>query len=207
MIVFGSSLSPFVRKVLAFAREKGLAFEHRPVSFQDQSAEFRACSPLGKIPALADGDYRLADSSAICHYLERKFPQPALLPQGAEELGRVLWFEEFNDTVLVPAMGKVFFNLFVRPKYLGQQPDMAVVEQALSKELPPLFDYLEKQIAGPFLVGESVSLADIALYCPFVNLKLAGHPLDASRWPKLGAYLTGLLARPAFYIRDPKVAA
>jgi len=205
MIVYGSSLSPFARKVLTFIGEKGLAAEHQPIRPQASLPEFRACSPLGKIPALSDGAYRLADSSAICHYLERKYPEPALFPAGAEDLGRMLWFEEFNDTVLVPAAGKVFFQLRVRPTLFNEQPDMAVVEQALAKDLPPLCDYLEQQIGGPFLVGGRLSLADIAVHCPFVNLKLAGHPLDARRWPKLAGYLAGLLSRPAFArVRDPQ---
>ncbi|HXZ01947.1 MAG TPA: glutathione S-transferase family protein [Stellaceae bacterium] len=206
MIVYGSSLSPFVRKTLTFINEKGLAVEHKPITPPSTLPEFRACSPLGKVPGFADGDYRLSDSSAICHYLERKYPTPALFPESAEEIGRMIWFEEFTDTVLIAAAGKVFFQLNVRPKVLNEEPDMAVVDQALTKELPPLFDYLERQIAGPFLIGNRLTLADIAVHCPFVNLKLAGRPLEAERWPKLGGYLAGLLARPTFKVRDPKEA-
>lgn len=204
MIVYGSSLSPFVRKTLTFLNEKGLEAEHKPLTPPSTLPEFRACSPLGKVPGFADGDYRLSDSSAICHYLERKYPTPALFPTSAEEVGRMIWLEEFCDTVLIPAAGKVFFQLNVRPKVLNEEPDMAVVDQALTKELPPLLDYLERQIAGPFLVGDRLTLADIAIHCPFVNLKLAGRPLDAQRWPKLGGYLAALLARPTFKVRDPK---
>jgi glutathione S-transferase len=64
--------------------------------------------------------------------------------------------------------------------------------------LPPMFSYLESQISGAYLVGDSFSLADIAIASPFVNLKIAGHPLDAARWPKLAAYLGPILARPSF---------
>lgn len=205
MIIYGSSLSPFTRKVLTFANEKGLAFEHKPVRPQDNSPDFRATSPLGKIPGLADGDYKLADSSAICHYLERKYPAPSLFPAGAEEVGRMLWFDEYADTILIPTAGKVFFQLAVRPRLLQQQPDMAIVDQALTKEIPPVLDYLERTIDGPFLVGGRLSLADIAIHCIFVNLKLVGHPVDATRWPRLAEYVAGLLARPAFArVRDPQ---
>lgn len=207
MIVYGGSLSPFTRKVLTFMGEKELPFEHRAVRPHDESAEFRAASPLGKIPALIDGAFTLADSSAICHYIERKYPAPALFPAGAEEFGRMLWFEEFNDTLLVPTCGKVFFQLRVRPLLFKQEPDMAVVDQALTKEIPPVLDYLERQIDGPILVGGKLSLADIAIHCIFVNLKIVGHPLDARRWPRLGDYLSGLMARPAFArVRDPQPA-
>jgi len=208
MILYGSSLSPFTRKALAFLAEKGLPFEHRPVPPQDRSAEFRACSPFGKIPALEDGDFRLADSSAICHYLERKYPTPPLFPSDVEDFARMMWFEEFNDTLLVPAAGKVFFQLIVRPNLLKQPTDMAIVDQALTRDIPPVLDYLERTISGPFLVGERITLADIAVHCIFINLKICGHPLDTARWPKLGHYLAGLMARPTLaQIRDPKAAA
>lgn len=208
MIVYGSSLSPFVRKTLTFLGEKGLGADHVPLVPHDPLPAFQAASPLGKIPGFVDGEYRLADSSAICHYLERKYPTPALFPASHEDVGRMLWFEEYNDTVLVPAAGKVFFQLRVRPNLLKEAPDMTIVEQALTKDLPPLLNYLETQISGPFLVGGKLSLADIAIHCPFVNLKLAGRPLDAARWPKLGGYIAALLARPAFArVTDQKAAA
>jgi glutathione S-transferase len=203
MIVYGSSLSPFVRKVLAFTGEKGLVVDHRPVRPRDPSPDFQACSALGKIPAFSDGDYRLADSTAICHYVERKYPAPALFPDDAEAYGRMVWFDKYADTILIPVMGKVFFNLVVKAKLLGQEPDMAVVEKALAEELPPIFDYLDSQATGPFLVGVALSLADVAIAAPFVNLKIAGHPPDASRWPRLGAYVSGILSRPRISkIRD-----
>ena len=80
MILYGSSLSPFVRKVLAFAGEKGIEIELKPTGDApgQPGAEFLAASPLRKMPALVDGDYRLADSSAIIQYLEALHPEPNL---------------------------------------------------------------------------------------------------------------------------------
>ena len=208
MIVYGSSLSPFVRKVLVFIAEKGLSARHQAIGLQDQSPEFRACSPLGKMPGFSDGAFRLADSTAICHYLERRYPMPALFPSIAEEYGRMVWFEELADTVLVPAMGKVFFNLVVKPRFFKQEPDMAVVDKALADELPPLYDYLEGQVAGPFLVGSTLTLADIAVAIPFINLEIAERPLDTRRWPTLGRYVAGVVGRPSFSgISDRPAAA
>ena len=196
MIVYGSSVSPYVRKVLFFMGEKGLVAEHLPIRFHDPLPAFQAASPFGLIPAFADEDFTLSDSTAICHYLERKHPNPALLPDEAAALGRVIWLEEFLDTSLTPTILKLFRNLVLKPKVLNIPPDMAEVDAALL-QLPALLDYLQAQINGPFLVGDSVSLADIAAACPFLNLKMAGHALDAERWPVLAAYIANLLARPA----------
>src|SRR5690606_6204379 len=98
MILFGASISPFVRKVLMCANEKGLTFELRPVSPHVDDPAFRAASPLGKIPALQDGDYTLADSSAIIHYLDAKYPANPVIPLDARARGKAIWFEEYADT-------------------------------------------------------------------------------------------------------------
>ncbi len=80
MIIYGSSISPFVRKVLVALNEKGIRYEHRPVAPQAEDADFRAASPMGKIPAIDHDGFRLADSSAILDYIEHLSPQPALIP-------------------------------------------------------------------------------------------------------------------------------
>ena len=90
MILYGSSLSPYVRKVLAFAAEKGVELEVQPVTPGDPDPDFRLASPFGKMPGFRDGDYALPDSSAIVHYLEAKFPQPALIPAEAEARGKTI---------------------------------------------------------------------------------------------------------------------
>ncbi len=100
MKLYGTSLSPFVRKVLVVLAEKGVEVQHVPLRFHDPDPRFQAASPFGKIPALEDGDFRLADSSAIMHYLEGKHPEPALLPHDAKDIGRAVWFDKFGDTEL-----------------------------------------------------------------------------------------------------------
>ncbi len=84
MIVYGTSMSPFVRKVLVALYEKGATFDHKPVFFHADDPGFQAASPVGKIPALDDDGYLLADSSAILHYLDAKLPTPGLIPAEAK---------------------------------------------------------------------------------------------------------------------------
>ena len=80
MVLYGSTMSPFVRKVAAYAAEKGIDVELQPTGFPNQTAEFLAASPFRKMPAMVDGDFSLSDSSAIIHYLEAKYPEPQLIP-------------------------------------------------------------------------------------------------------------------------------
>jgi glutathione S-transferase len=199
MILYGSSLSPFVRKVLAFAGEKGVDLDLQPTGFPDHSPEFRDASPFRKMPALRDGDYTLADSSAIVHYLEAKHPEPTLIPADAQLRGKVVWFEEFSDTVLTACGAKIFFNRIVAPM-IGRPSDLGVAEAAERDELPPILDYVERIVSdeGGYLVGDRLTLADIALASPFANFGHLGVELDPQRYPRTLAYATRILARPSF---------
>ena len=198
MIVYGSPLSPFVRKTLAYIAEKGLKVDLKPVGLGSQDPEFRQASPFGKIPGFRDGDFAISDSTAIIAYLEAKFPEPALIPADPASRARVVWYEEFADTILVAAGGKIFFNRIVSPRFLGRPGDEALAAQG-ETEMGPLLDYLEGVIPeSGFLVGDRLTLADIAVASPFVNLSHCGIEVAASTHPKLAAYLAGILARPSF---------
>lgn len=200
MILYGSSLSPFVRKVLAFAAEKSIALEVRAVGPGDQNPEFRAASPFGKMPALVDGDFGLPDSSAIVHYLEARHPDPALIPSDPKERGRAIWFDEFADTILAGCGAKMFFNRVVAPRFLNRPGDENAAAAAERDELPPILDYLESVVPGDdgYLVGNRLTLADIAVASPFANLRHLGCELDRSRHGRTCAYIERILARPSF---------
>jgi glutathione S-transferase len=199
MIVYGSSMSPFVRKVLAFAAEKGIEVESKPLGLGARDPDFIEASPFGKIPAFRDGGFTLADSSAIVHYLEAKQPEPKLIPSEPEALGRTIWFDEFADTILFACGAKMFFNRIVAPRFLGREGDLAAADAAERDELPPILDYLEGVLpASGFLVEDRLTLADIAVASPFANFRHLGIAIDPARWPKLAAFAERMLERPSF---------
>ena len=199
MILYGSTMSPFVRKVAAYAAEKGIDLELQPTGFPNPTPEFRAASPFGKMPALVDGNYSLADSSAIIHYLEAKYPEPELIPSDPRERGRVIWFDEFADTILFACGAKIFFNKVVAPRFLGREGDLSAAEAAERDELPPLLDYLEGAVPDSgYLVGDRLTLADIAVAGPFANFSHCDVAIDSARYPKITAYVNAILSRPSF---------
>jgi glutathione S-transferase len=200
MILYGSSLSPYVRKVLAFASEKGIDLDLQPTGFPNHAPEYLEASPFRKMPALRDGDYMLADSSAIIHYLEAKQPEPALIPADPKLRGKTIWYEEFADTILVSCGAKIFFNRIVAPRFMGRPGDEEAAAQAEVNDLPPILDYLEKVVpAGEdYLVGDGLTLADIALAGPFANFRHTNTKVDAERYPRTLAYVERILARPSF---------
>ena len=200
MIVYGSSLSPYVRKVLAFGAEKGIELESRPLGLASDDPGFLEASPFKKIPGFRDGDFAISDSSAIVHYLEAKFPNPALIPAEPKARARTIWYDEFADTILTGCGAKMFFNRLVAPRFLGRAGDLALADKAEKEELPPILDYLERVVpdAGGFLVGESITLADLSVASPFANLAhLQVNPNEA-RYPRTLAYVEAILSRPSF---------
>src|SRR5512139_2946639 len=194
--LYGVGGSPFVRKVRVVCAEKQIAYDHEPV-FPGQVD--RQISPLGKVPGWKDERGPLSDSSVICAYLERLKPEPALYPRDAYEYARALWFEEYGDTALSQVFApKIFFKKIVGPRFLGQHFEEAEIETSWREEAPPLLDYLEGQLRGDWLAGNSFSIADIGIATEFVNLHLAGYRADPKRWPKVAAYIERAHARPSF---------
>ncbi|MGQ0558707.1 MAG: glutathione S-transferase family protein [Sphingosinicella sp.] len=201
MIVYGSSLSPFVRKVLAFAAEKGIEVELKPSGLGNKEPEFLEASPFGKMPGFRDpaNGFAISDSTAIIFYLEAIRPEPVLIPAEPRARARTIWFDEFADTILFACGGKMFFNRIVAPRFLGQAGDEAIAAKAECEELPPLLDYLERVIPDSgFLVEDRLTLADIAVASPFANLRHVNVSVDPGRHPKVKAYVDSILGRPSF---------
>ncbi len=205
MIVYGTSLSPYVRKVLAFGAEKGLTLTLEQAGLGRGGPDFHEASPFGKMPAFRDPgadngkDFCLADSTAIIAYLEAKYPEPNLIPKTPVAHGRTIWFEEFADTIFFASASKLFFNRFVAPKIMKRPGDEAVAAAAEAKELPPLIAYLEGVIPDSgFLVEDRITLADIAVASPFANLAHIDVAIDPATYPKAAAYIEAILARPSF---------
>jgi len=199
MIVYGSSLSPFVRKVVAFAAEKGIELELKPVGPGSADPEFREASPFGKMPGFRDGDFAISDSSAIVAYLDAIRPEPNLIPTEPRARARTIWFDEFSDTILFACGGKMFFNRIVGPRFLGVPGDEEIARKAECEELPPLLDYLEGAIPeSGYLVEDRLTLADISVASPFANLRHLNVVLDPARHPKTIAWVERMLARPSF---------
>lgn len=198
MLLYGALLSPFVRKVALVAREKGLDYTLKLSSPGSPDPEFVAASPFGKIPALKDGDFLLADSSAIFAYLEAKHPAPALLPGTPEGIGRAIWFDEYADTILAASGLKVLFNRLVAPKLLKLPYDEAVAAQG-EAELPRLYAYLEVVApASGWLLGTQFTLADIAVASVLRSLEYVDVQPRAEQYPAICTWYERVCTRPAW---------
>ena len=197
MKLYGFPLSPFVRKAAVALQEKGIEFDWAPSNPGQPDEEFLKASPLGKIPAIADGDFLLADCTAIITYLEASHPEPALLPADPKARGRAVWFEEVADTVLIPGGAPIVLNRFLRPNIFGMdciESEAQAAEQTIERPL----DYIESALGEDGWLDGEFSVGDIALGCSAKTLSYTGWSIDAERYPKMAAWYARLGERPAW---------
>jgi glutathione S-transferase len=195
MIVYGAPLSVHTRKVILAVRLKSIPYEVTPVIPvipDNPPPNWRSLSPSGTIPAIDDGGYVLADSTAVAHYLERKVPEPALMPARLEDFGRALFLDAWaGDVLFRQVIRPIFFNQVVSPGIRKKPGDAAAIHEAIAASAQA-FEYLEGQApeasTHAFLVGGRLSLADLAVTSNLVMFHYLGHRIDGARFPRLTAY-------------------
>ena len=203
--VHGHPLSPFVRKVLLTLDVKGIEYESLPVFPGDPSPAFRAISPLGKVPVLQHDDFTTPDSSVICRYLERVFPQNPIYPADPQLEARALWVEEYADTKVIENCAGLFQQRFLFPRMMGKPTDNDVVDNILSHTMPPVLEYLESLAPqSGYFVGAALSIADIAVTTCFLQAQYGDFAVDGAKYPKLARYLSGAFASPIVTARMAK---
>ena len=212
--IHGVPLSVHTRKAIVTAILKKIDYKFEvviPVVPGNPPPNWRELSPTGLIPVMQDGDFTLADSTAICLYLEKVKPSPAILPgnpatlpgdvspSDARAYGRALWFDAYaGGTIFRHVVGPLFHETIVGPHIHKAPVNKAAIDHVLNEVQVPVLNYLESQIDGRFLVGETMTLADIAIASNFIIYQYIGYKIDAARYPKLVKYLRGITQTEAF---------
>lgn len=190
--IYGVPFSVHTRKVIIAARLKDLRYEVTPVVPvipEKLPDNWRALSPTGLIPVIDDGGYLLADSTAILHYLERRHPAPPLFPADARDYGTALFLDAWAGHALFGGIiGPLFRNEIVAPNVRKVPGDPAVIDAAVTRAAPEAFDYLERLRPRRFLVGDALSIADLAVVSNLILFHYLGRRIDAGRHPQLAAY-------------------
>ena len=197
--IHGLPFSAHTRKVLVAALEKSIPFELVPVVPLTPPPGWLELSPLGLIPAMRDGDFTLADSTVICHYLEQRHGGPSIYPAEAAQRARALWIEEYVDGGLAPHVlrGLLMQRVFA-PRFLGQPTDEGLVRKSLTEMIPPRLAYLESALQGDWFAGGAFSIADITVASILINFHYAGEQIDRGMHPRLHRFLRRALSRECF---------
>ena len=194
--IYGVPISVHTRKAIVLAIAKGLAYELVPVVPVipgNPPPNWRELSPTGKIPALADGEFTVADSAAICAYLERLKPEPAFYPREARACATALALEQYAGTLFREVVHPLFHETFVQPKIRNVPADRAKIERVLGEAVPEHLGYLDR-----LRWSEELTVADIAVASNLVTYQYIGFELSRAQYPRLADRFARVAAEPAF---------
>src|SRR5262245_14047850 len=191
MKIYGVPMSVHTRKVIIAARLKGVPLELQvavPVAPDGVPPNWRDISPAGLIPAIEEDGFRLADSTAIIHYMEGKYPEPALLPADLKELGTALFLDSWAGSELFcKVVHPLFHNQIVGPKIRNTPADQKAIDTALVESAPAAFRYLESLKPRQFLVGGKFTIADLAVVSNLIVFHYLGLRIEP-QFSKLNSY-------------------
>ena len=156
--------------------------------------EYLVINPMGKVPALKDGEVTLAESAAICAYVAERCPEAKLTPPiGDPQRARFLYWLFFAPGCIEPAMVQIATKLEINSVAAGWGDAQRV------------FDVLDAALAkGPWILGEDFTAADIVIGAG-LNFAVRMFKMVPPR-PSFDAYIARCVARPAFQ-RAEKIAA
>lgn len=169
--------------------ESGLPYERvlTDISTGAQKApEFLAINPMGKVPALKDGDAALGEAAAICAYIAEQYPDTKLAPPlGDPRRARYLYWMFFASTCIEAAVMQIFTKIQVPSSTAGWG------------EATQVFDVLDKALEkGPWILGEDFSAADVIIGSG-LNFAINIFKMVPTR-PSFDRYIALCSARPAF---------
>jgi len=183
--------SPNARRVRIFIAEKGLEIPIVPVNMmtgENQSEDYLAKNPLGKMPLLElDDGTCIAESAAICRYLEEMNPNPPLMGRNPLEKALVeMWHRRMELEFLIPMITIFLHTGEMWKDRVTQIPQVAETGILNVKER---MEWLDRELDGKeFITGEDYTVADIAAQCAFVmgkaalGLRIAEDQLNLSNW-------------------------
>lgn len=170
------------------AEAAGIDYTTKLVDLQkgeQSSAEFLAVNPYGKVPALKDGNFAMAESAAIMRYMARK-KGSALYPADAQAQARCdQWMDYINHHIRTN-VGKVHFNRSLAPMMGADVDEKSLADglRFLGNNFPAIEQTLAQQ---PYLCGNDMTLADITLVAALEPSEMS--KIDMSDYPALTKWL------------------
>lgn len=191
-------LSPFCRKVRLVLAEKRVEVELVEERYWEEQPEFLRRNPGGKVPVLRLDGMMMAESSAICEYLEETRPDPALMPKDAAgrfEVRRLVgWFDDkFHREVTANLLYER-----VNKKITGKgYPDSSNVK-AGARAIKYHLDYMAWLLDHRrWLAGDQMSLADFTAAAHLSSLDYISD-VDWNRSDIVKDWYAKIKSRPAF---------
>lgn len=195
------SIGPNPRLVRMFAAEKAVPLELVHVDIvagENRRPPYLAINPTGTTPVLElDDGTHVAETTAICEYLEERFPQPPLIGATAEERARTRMWWRRADLMVAQPMTAGFRAAEGLPMFQDRVRCLPQAADDLKRSAQEGLAWFEAQLGErPYLGGTSLSVADLVLFC-FVEFgDKVGQGLDPSH-RRLAAWRDRIASRPS----------
>ncbi|MBI5415852.1 MAG: glutathione S-transferase family protein [Candidatus Omnitrophica bacterium] len=174
LTIYGSDLSAPANKVRFAANAIGVKYEYKRVDLRagdHLKPEFLAVNPVGKVPAVDDGGFRMFESNAIIRYLADKNNSP-LYPRDLRERAVVDMWLDFGSMHVGTVLSKVIYNRIFVP-LRGLPADENSLQEGL-KFLERFLPVVDGQLAkNKYIAGAKFTLADINLLALFDPCEIA----------------------------------
>ncbi|MBI2095788.1 MAG: glutathione S-transferase family protein [Candidatus Omnitrophica bacterium] len=184
------------REVKIVLAEKNIPYEpvdvHADKSVKE-SPEFKKASPLGKVPAIIDGEVYLSEAFLINQYLDEKYPQPPLMPKEKPLREEIRQFVSAIDKKMVLNIGLLVIECLLKPK--DQQKEEVKVKKRA--EIVEGLRELDKRLEGKAYLFGDFSLADVAVTPHIAALPILGSGIPADL-KNTTAWFERIKARPSF---------
>lgn len=181
----------------------------RPVALQtvdlshgaQHAPDFVAMNPMGQVPLLVDGDFRLPESHAIMIYLAEMAPGQTLWPDEPRVRAEVARWMFWCAYHVMHGVGVLNFERWIKRMMAAGDPDAARVAAA-EAELRPLVELLDRHLDGrTWIVGDQLTLADLSIAAPLMHAGPAQLPIAGL--PHLAAWFARVQALPAWQQTEP----
>ncbi len=195
-----NSMGPNPHVVRMFAAEKGIDLQLEEVDLmagENRQQAFGDKNPSRQLPCLEldDGNY-ISEITAICEYLEEKFPENPLIGNTAEQRAETRMWARKVDLGICEHLANGFrfsAGLKLFKERMVTLPDSA---DGLISIKEDRLNWLDEQLAGKtYLCGDRLTLADILLYCFLHFGNNVGQPLNPE-FENVGAWFKRMAERP-----------
>lgn len=201
MKLYDYKVAPNPRRTRIFIAEKGIDIPRVDTNLMEkecQTPEFTAMNPMQRLPVLElDDGTCIAESVAICRYLEEIQPEPPLFGTDAKQKGLVeMWNRRMELNLFFPVV-MVFRHTNPNMAHLEgpQFPDWG---EGNRPRVEKVLTWLDGELADrTFVVGEDFTIADITAVCALDFMKVIGRRLGDDT-PNLQRWHAEVAARPSY---------
>lgn len=178
--------------------EAGVAYEMIRIELGSEegraSEGFLEASPMGKVPALIDGEVRMAESAAICLYVADRYAMGSLAPTlDDSRRGKFLYWTLYTPAVIEPAMSEKFNNVAPNRRRSGWG------------DFDLMLETWDAALDGrKWILGDSFTAADVMLGSSAIFLRMFKMLPDNRN---IGSYADRCAARDAYRRAVEKGAA